>query len=94
MLTDRERYLFDVTGLLVIEQVLSASEVSRLNEALDTNADRRSELEDATLGSAALAGPPASSTGTRWNGRNHRVSRSAISSPISHRKRSMRSSAI
>jgi len=63
-LTQRERYLFDVQGLLVIPGVLSSEDVAALNEALDQNEHRRSPLEDATLGSPALAG---TSRSQYWN---------------------------
>jgi hypothetical protein len=53
-----ERYLFDVRGAIVVPGVLTAAEVSRLNEALDENAARRSSVDDATYGSPALAGDP------------------------------------
>src|SRR5437764_1242460 len=58
MLSARERYAFDVRGALVVPQALSTAEVQRLNDALDANSDRRSPLEDATLGSPTLAGSP------------------------------------
>jgi ectoine hydroxylase-related dioxygenase (phytanoyl-CoA dioxygenase family) len=57
-LTDRERYLFDVQGMLVVRDVLTAEEIKGLNDALDANRDRRSDLENSTSGSAALAGTP------------------------------------
>lgn len=36
-MSDREKYLFDVQGFLVIPDVLSSGEVERLNESLDAN---------------------------------------------------------
>jgi ectoine hydroxylase-related dioxygenase (phytanoyl-CoA dioxygenase family) len=44
--------------MLVVRGVLTAAEVKSLNAALDANADRRTELEDATHGSPVLAGSP------------------------------------
>lgn len=57
-LTDRERYLFDVRGMLVLRGVLTDEEVKGLNDALDANPARRSQLADSTLGSPPLAGAP------------------------------------
>lgn len=39
-MTDYERYLFDLNGYIVVEDVLSAEQVIDLNEALDQNRDR------------------------------------------------------
>jgi hypothetical protein len=38
-MTELERYLFDLQGFLVVEDVLSPPEVSRLNEAIDRRTD-------------------------------------------------------
>ena len=40
-LTDREKFLFDLNGFLVIPDVLTPAEVERLNAALDANWDKR-----------------------------------------------------
>jgi ectoine hydroxylase-related dioxygenase (phytanoyl-CoA dioxygenase family) len=40
-MTDREKYLFDLQGFLVIKDVLTEAEVARLNAALDANWDQR-----------------------------------------------------
>lgn len=40
-MTDREKFLFDLQGFLVIRDVLTEAEVARLNEALDANWDQR-----------------------------------------------------
>jgi hypothetical protein len=58
VLSDLERYTFDITGALVVPGALSPSEVGQLNAALDANMDQRTELEDATAGSPSLAGSP------------------------------------
>jgi Phytanoyl-CoA dioxygenase (PhyH) len=39
-MSDREKFLFDLQGYLVIPGLLSASEVSTLNEAVDANDDK------------------------------------------------------
>jgi ectoine hydroxylase-related dioxygenase (phytanoyl-CoA dioxygenase family) len=56
-MTDRERFLFDVQGFLVVPGFLSATEVDRLNEAVDANEDKTVEDANANLaGSSTLAG--------------------------------------
>ena len=35
-----EKYFFDVNGYLVVEDILSADQVTALNEAIDHNRDR------------------------------------------------------
>jgi ectoine hydroxylase-related dioxygenase (phytanoyl-CoA dioxygenase family) len=42
-MSDRERYLFDLQGFIVIKGMLSAAEVKALNEALDANHDKRKD---------------------------------------------------
>jgi ectoine hydroxylase-related dioxygenase (phytanoyl-CoA dioxygenase family) len=42
-MSDRERYLFDLQGFIVIKGMLSTAEVKALNEALDTNHDKRKD---------------------------------------------------
>jgi hypothetical protein len=42
-MSDREKYLFDLQGFLVIKGMLSADEVKALNEALDTNQGKRKD---------------------------------------------------
>ncbi len=44
-MTDREKYLFDVQGYLVVRNFLTPEEVARLNEAIDANRDRMTEHE-------------------------------------------------
>ena len=56
-MTDDEKYLFDLTGYLVLEQVLTPEEVARCNEAIDRHADRLVEDERSLAGeSEALEG--------------------------------------
>lgn len=43
-MTDREKYLFDLHGFLVVKGFLSREEVKSLNDALDANEDRRGEF--------------------------------------------------
>ena len=38
-MNDLERYLFDLQGFLVVEDVLAADEVVRLNGAIDRHTD-------------------------------------------------------
>ena len=42
-MSDREKYLFDLQGFLVIHGMLSDDEIKILNEALDANQDKRQE---------------------------------------------------
>ncbi len=42
-MSDREKYLFDLQGFLVIHGILSDDEIRILNEALDANQDKRQE---------------------------------------------------
>jgi ectoine hydroxylase-related dioxygenase (phytanoyl-CoA dioxygenase family) len=58
-MTDDEKYLFDLTGFLVIPDVLSPAEVARANEAIDRNAEKiriRPQEESLAGGSPTLAG--------------------------------------
>jgi hypothetical protein len=55
-MTDRENYLFDLRGFLVVKEALTAHEVAALNDALDANIDRRVVAEPATADFEALAG--------------------------------------
>jgi hypothetical protein len=56
-MTEDEKYLFDLTGYLVVPEVLTPVEVARCNEAIDRHADRMVE-EERSLdgGSEALEG--------------------------------------
>lgn len=56
-MTDREKFLFDVQGFLVVPGFLSADEVERLNKAVDANDDKIIEDRNInTAGSSTLAG--------------------------------------
>lgn len=51
-MTEREKYLFDVQGYLVVRGLLSPEEVSTLNAALDANADKMTDKEGTYLGNS------------------------------------------
>jgi len=55
-MTDREKYLFDVRGYIVVKGFLTDGEVAALNAAADANADRIQDCDEALLGSATLRG--------------------------------------
>src|SRR5262245_35651265 len=58
-MTDEEKYFFDLTGYLVVENALTAAEVAECNEALDHYGDRikaRSLDRPLSAGSSALQG--------------------------------------
>ena len=56
-MTEREKYLFDVQGFLLVKNFLTPEEVARLNEAFDANQEKRGEDGNSnTGGSPALAG--------------------------------------
>lgn len=58
ILTDQEKYLFDVHGYLVIEGALSPEQVAAANAAIDCHADQISlRSNDLARGSKTLAGP-------------------------------------
>ena len=42
-MSEREKYLFDLQGFLVVRDFLSAAEVKNLNDALDANPHKRGE---------------------------------------------------
>ena len=45
-MNDREKFLFDLQGFLVVRNFLSPEEVQALNEAIDANEDKRTEDEN------------------------------------------------
>ncbi len=56
-MTDDEKYLFDLTGYLVLRDVLTPEEVERCNAAIDKHVDRLQEMEQSmAVGSKALEG--------------------------------------
>jgi ectoine hydroxylase-related dioxygenase (phytanoyl-CoA dioxygenase family) len=52
-MSEREKYLFDVQGFLVVRNVLTPDEVARLNAAVDANRDRRGEDGNSGTGNSA-----------------------------------------
>jgi hypothetical protein len=55
--TEREKYLYDIQGFLVVRDFLSPEEVDRLNAAFDANRERMIEDRNSNTGdSPALAG--------------------------------------
>lgn len=44
-ISDREKYLFDLQGFLVVDNFLTPAEVQTLNEAVDANMDKRIERQ-------------------------------------------------
>jgi ectoine hydroxylase-related dioxygenase (phytanoyl-CoA dioxygenase family) len=58
-MTEDEKYLFDLNGYLVVENVLTSDEVARANEAIDRQQDRiriRPPEQSLSRGSPGLAG--------------------------------------
>jgi ectoine hydroxylase-related dioxygenase (phytanoyl-CoA dioxygenase family) len=51
-MTEREKYLFDVQGYLVVRNFLTPTEVARMNAALDANRDKKTEHEGTYLGNS------------------------------------------
>ena len=49
-MNEREKYLFDLQGFIVVKGLLSTDEVKRLNEAVDANIDRHSEHDLRAVG--------------------------------------------
>jgi hypothetical protein len=52
-MTEREKYLFDVQGYLRVRNFLTPEEVTRLNAAIDANAEQMTETEGTYLGNSA-----------------------------------------
>ena len=56
-MTEREKYLFDINGYLVVPGFLTSEEVTRLNAAFDANRDKMGEDGNSNVGnSSTLAG--------------------------------------
>src|SRR5438132_1173240 len=53
VMMDREKYLFDVQGYLVVRGFLTPEEVARLNEAIDANREKMTEHEGTYLGNSS-----------------------------------------
>ena len=49
-MSDREKYLFDLQGFIVVRGLLSTDEVKRLNEAVDANIDKHGEHTSRAVG--------------------------------------------
>lgn len=57
-MSEREKYLYDLQGFLVVRNVLSAEEVKNLNNAIDANPNKSKEHGlGGTLDGTPLAGP-------------------------------------
>ena len=52
-MTDREKYLFDIQGYLVVRNFLAPEEVGRLNAAFDANRHKMGEDPNSNVGSSA-----------------------------------------
>ena len=57
-MSDRECYLFDLQGFLVVRGILSEDEVNTLNEALDANNDKRGDFGNPNAISGNWEGRP------------------------------------
>ncbi len=56
-MNEDEKYLFDLTGYLVIKEVLTPEEIARLNEGIDHHAEQMDPIDRSLAGgSEALAG--------------------------------------
>jgi len=56
-MNDREKYLYDIQGFLVVRDFLTPDEVDRLNAAFDANRDKMTEDTNSNIGnSTTLAG--------------------------------------
>ena len=55
-MSEREKYLYDLQGFLVVKDFLSAAEVSALNEAIDANPDKCPEYGGPTAVGTPLEG--------------------------------------
>lgn len=52
-MTEREKYLFDTLGVLIVRDFLRPDEVARLNAAFDANRDRQGEDGNSATGDSA-----------------------------------------
>ena len=57
-MSEREKYLFDLQGFLVVRDFLSAAEVKNLNDALDANPHKRGEYGKPNVLSGKWQGKP------------------------------------
>ena len=69
-MSDREKYLFDLQGFLVVKNFLDADEIQAFNEAIEANQDKRGEHASgraiARTSAAPLRGNPAATRG-QWH---------------------------
>ena len=62
-MNEREKYLFDLQGFVIVRDFLTSEEVARLNAAFDANRDKRGEDGNSNTGnSTTLAAPGARGT--------------------------------
>ncbi len=66
-MTDHEKYLFDLTGYLIVRDVLSPDEIVKANEAIDHHADKINER----TGDRSLSGESESLKGITGRGDLH-----------------------
>ena len=56
-MNEREKFLFDLQGFLVVKDVLTSEEVDTLNAAVDANLDKQVDDDNSAVGdSKTLAG--------------------------------------
>lgn len=56
-MNEEQKYLFDLTGYLIVEKALSTDEVAQCNAAIDHHIEHLTERENSLAGgSEALAG--------------------------------------
>lgn len=84
-MNEHEKYLFDLNGYLVVENVLTPDEVALCNEAIDRHADdireRVGELSLSGVPTPWKASPDAVTSEGCWVGKNRGANRSVICLP-------------
>ena len=63
-MTEEEKYLFDLSGYLIVRQVLDSTTITRCNEAIDHHADKIKER----VGDLSLSGNSAALQGSTGRG--------------------------
>lgn len=58
VMSDREKYLYDLQGFLVVRNLLSDEEVGRMNDALDANQDKLGDFDAPNSTSGDWSGRP------------------------------------
>ena len=89
VMSESERYLFDLNGYLVVRDVLTPDEVAACNAAIDAHADEAVARSDAALRNAAEGssmygdGPPRLDLGgiLEWDAEESRVFKSVLAHP-------------